>query len=72
MGDAVVTSGYSSIFPENILIGTIEDFELNQGEGFYVIRVKLSIDFKNLTHVEVVEKIDREEINELEKLTEND
>lgn len=72
VGDAVVTSGYSSIFPENILIGTIEDFELNQGEGFYVIRVKLSIDFKNLTHVEVVEKIDREEINELEKLTEND
>ncbi len=72
VGDAVVTSGYSALFPEGILIGTIEDFELNEGEGFFVIRVKLSIDFKNLTYIETVEKITRNEQQELEKLTSDD
>ena len=72
VGDAVVTSGYSALFPEGILIGTIEDFELNKGEGFYVIRVKLSIDFKNLTYIETVEKITRNEQQVLEKLTYDD
>jgi rod shape-determining protein MreC len=72
VGDAVVTSGYSALFPEGILIGTIEDFELNEGEGFYIIRVKLSIDFKNLTYIETVEKITRDEQKELEKLTNDD
>ncbi len=72
VGDAVVTSGYSALFPEGILIGTIEDFELNEGEGFFVIRVKLSIDFKNLTYIETVEKITRDEQQELENLTSDD
>lgn len=72
VGDAVVTSGYSALFPEGILIGTIDDFELNEGEGFYVIRVKLSIDFKSLTYIETVERITRAEQQELEKLTSND
>jgi len=72
VGDAVVTSGYSAIFPEEILIGTIEDFNLNKGEGFYMIKVKLSIDFKNITYVEVVEKINGDEQHSLEKLTNHD
>lgn len=72
VGDAVVTSGYSTLFPEGILIGTIEDIDINEGEGFYIIRVKLSIDFKNLTYIETVEKVTREEQQELEKLTNDD
>ncbi len=71
-GDAIVTSGYSTIFPEGILIGTIEDYQLHQGEGFYEIRVKLSVDFKNLTYVEVVEKTSGEEQKQLENLMQND
>ncbi|MCA1746043.1 MAG: rod shape-determining protein MreC [Bacteroidales bacterium] len=72
IGDAVVTSGYSALFPEGILIGTIEDFKLNEGEGFYIINVRLSIDFKNLTYIETVEKKTRNEQQELEKLTNDD
>jgi rod shape-determining protein MreC len=66
-GEAIVTSGYSAIFPENILIGTIESFELGKGEGFYTIKVKLSVDFKNLTYVENVEKTTAQEQHILEK-----
>lgn len=72
VGDAIVTSGYSAIFPEGILIGTIENFELKKGEGFYEIDVKLSVDFNNLMYVESIEKLMREEQIELEKTTEND
>ncbi len=72
VGDAVVTSGYSAIFPEGILIGTIENFELKKGEGFYEIDVKLSVDFNNLTYVESIEKSMREEQIHLEKTTAND
>jgi rod shape-determining protein MreC len=55
IGDTVVTSGYSSVFPEGILVGTINDFSEPDGENYYSIQVKLSVDFKNLSHVEVVE-----------------
>lgn len=72
IGDAVVTSGFSSIFPENILIGTIEDFELNRGKGFYDITVRLSVDFSNLTYVETIDNHRKQERINLENKTKND
>lgn len=72
IGDAVVTSGYSTIFPDGILVGTIEDFQLGEGEGFYRIKVKLSVDFKSLAYVEVAEKITGEEQLNLEKQSQDD
>ncbi len=66
VGDTVVTSGYSAIFPEGVLIGTVEDFSVTGG-SFLEIRVKLSIDFRNVSHVEVVSNLRRDEQLELEK-----
>ncbi|MBP8850383.1 MAG: rod shape-determining protein MreC [Breznakibacter sp.] len=72
LGDQVVTSGYSVIFPEGIPVGTIEELELGEGESFYEIKVLLSVDFKKLTYVEVVEnKLKLEQLT-LEQKTEND
>jgi len=72
LGEAVVSSGFSVIFPEGVLLGTVESYELNEGEGFFTIKVKLSVDFKNLTHVEVVEKVTANEVLQLERLMENE
>ncbi len=72
VGDAVVTSGFSSIFPEDILIGTIDEVVLDEGKGFYDIKVLLSADFKKLHYVEVIEKYFGPEQRELENLSEND
>lgn len=72
IGEAVVTSGYSAIFPEGVLIGVIESYEIEKSEGFYIIKVKLSVDFKNITYVETVEKITSKEQRELEKTGAND
>jgi len=71
-GDTIVTSGYSSIFPEGIMIGTIESFEQPSGENYYDIKVKLSTNFKALSYVEVIQNLDRKEIDELEKITTDD
>lgn len=69
-GDTIVTSPYSRTFPENILIGTVESFEIEAGKPFYTVKINLSTDFKKLTHVYVVSNIYREEQEALEELTE--
>lgn len=59
-GDTVVTSGFSSIYPEGLVIGTISRFEEKSG-SFYKIDIELSVDFKRLYHVYVVENMLRDE-----------
>ncbi len=54
IGDTVVTSGYNAIFPEDIMIGTIEEIELNDAAPFYELKVRLSQDFRRLSYVAVV------------------
>lgn len=72
VGDLVVTSGYSSIFPGDILIGNVHEVKLKEGESFYHIKVKLSVDFKKLTYVEVIGHTLKKEQVKLEKETEDD
>ncbi|MBD2769614.1 rod shape-determining protein MreC [Hymenobacter sp. BT664] len=53
-GDTVVTSGYNAVFPEGIFIGTIDSFVKESDKNFWTVRVRLSVNFTNLTHVYVV------------------
>ena len=64
-GDTILTSGFSSIFPEGINVGTIESFSLEKG-NFYDIRVKLFTDFQRLYHVNVIRNSRQEEQLNLE------
>jgi rod shape-determining protein MreC len=66
-GDTVETTGYSAIFPEGIMIGTVSDFK-KSGSDFYKITVKLLSDFKKLHFVEVIGNMKKTEQHELEKL----
>ncbi len=65
IGDTIITSGHSAIFPEGILIGTVESFTPSEGI-FHDITVELSTDFKNLSNVMVVKNLFREEQVQLE------
>ena len=67
-GDTILTSGFSSIFPEGIDVGTIESFSLEKG-NFYDIRVKLFTDFQRLYHVNVIRNSRQEEQLNLENQT---
>ncbi len=67
-GDTVVTTGYSSSFPEGLIIGTISDFSIGSGSNFYKIEVMLAADFKHLVIVGLVENKQMNEIKQLESL----
>jgi len=60
VGDEIVTSGHSAIFPEGIIVGRVIDFR--EGDGnFYDITVELSTDFANLYYVNVIINLQQEE-----------
>jgi len=65
----VVTSGFSSIYPEGEPVGTVMGVKLNPAGSFYEIRVRLSEDFKRLTRVYVIRDFSRQEIETLEEQT---
>ena len=66
IGDTVVTSGYSNIFPDGIMIGVIKKFDVESGTNFYNIKVELSTNFKTVKFVEVVQNTKRAELIKLE------
>jgi len=66
VGDSIVTSGYSALFPNNILIGYVAAIEQEAGSVFFDITVKLAVDFKNLHSVFIVKNLFKEEQQELE------
>ncbi len=56
-GDTVVTSGYNAVYPDGITIGIIDDFELQDNQSFYEIKVELASELDKLNFVYVVENI---------------
>ncbi|MFT2007203.1 rod shape-determining protein MreC [Pontibacter sp. 13R65] len=66
IGDTIVTSGFATVFPEGIMIGTISNVEQEPDRSFYTIKVQLSVDFAQLSYVYVVESPQREERETLE------
>lgn len=66
-GDTVVTSGFSSIFPGDLPVGTVERIEDSADGMFYTVRVKLFVDFSRLTSVFIVGNDDYEEQSQLEQ-----
>lgn len=67
VGDSIVTSGYSGIFPEGILIGTIATMEKTKEAPFYELKVKLAQDFRKLSYVAVVKSNLLHELDSLEQ-----
>lgn len=67
IGDKVVTSGFSTIFPAGIDIGIVSNFELGDGSNFYDVDIKLANDLSRLDYVYVVRNLLKEEQLELEE-----
>ncbi|WP_289758337.1 rod shape-determining protein MreC [uncultured Duncaniella sp.] len=66
-GDTVVTSGYSSVFPEGVPVGTILSGSRDREDNFYTLRIKLFTDFSTLSTVRVIRDNMKEELAEVEK-----
>lgn len=65
-GDTIITSGYSNIFPPNIVIGTVEHSGLKPGDGGRSISVKLINDLSSLTYAYVVKDRMAKDLEKLE------
>ncbi|UTW64234.1 rod shape-determining protein MreC [bacterium SCSIO 12741] len=72
VGDSVVTHGGNSLFPANIIIGTVRSFDPQEGTDFYDIDVDLTLDFRKLSHVYVIRNRLKIEQQELEQQTEEE
>ena len=70
IGDTIITSGRSTIFPKGIPIGAITSFQLDETENYYQIEVKLFNDMTNIGHVHVIRNLDKQEIDQLNSLNE--
>ena len=64
-GDTISTGGRSLVFPEDVPIGIVEDFNLDENVGYYRISVRLFNDMTNLEHVYVIENTRKEEAIQL-------
>lgn len=61
IGDIIVTSGYSSIFPPGIVVGQVLHV-YNSADGLsYRVQIKLSTDFSNLRDVCIIDNTELEE-----------
>jgi rod shape-determining protein MreC len=68
-GDSVVTSGYSTFFPDGMMIGWVESVSSKNPDGFHNIKVRLSTDFNKLDYLYLLQFEDQNEIDSL--LTKN-
>lgn len=70
-GDSIVTSQYSSRFPEGILVGTVAEIVDDKSSNFYTLKLKTATDFYNLEHVTVIENLQKDELKKLEENIKN-
>ncbi|AWA29609.1 rod shape-determining protein MreC [Flavobacterium magnum] len=68
-GDTIVTNSDSTIFPENIGIGTIYKIYTDDETNYYTLDVKLFNDMTNLGHVYIIDMKDKKEIQTLQSQT---
>lgn len=72
VGDTIVTSSFSTIFPEGIMIGKIQKLDPKTGVNFQDVDVDLSTKFGSLTHVYLIDNVLKSEQKKLEEAQKND
>ncbi len=66
-GDTIVTSGYSAVFPEGIIVGTVEGLARGMSDSFVSLRVRLTTNFSQLSNVRVITNSMKEQIDALRR-----
>ncbi|MCW5906600.1 MAG: rod shape-determining protein MreC [Chitinophagales bacterium] len=68
VGDTVVTSGYSQLFPRNVMVGVVNKVKSYPEKTFLEIGVTLTTDFGNLGYVYVTKNLRKRELVQLDSL----
>lgn len=69
LGDTVVTSGYSTVFPAGVMVGTVDDMSDSNDGLSYLLKIKLATDFGKLGNVRVISRSGQGEKRELENMS---
>jgi rod shape-determining protein MreC len=69
VNDEIITSNYSTIYPEGIPVGKISGHYLEEGENFHSVHVKLNTDFGTLKSVYIIRNLLKNEQENLENQT---
>ena len=69
LGDTVVTSGYSTVFPAGIMVGTVDDMSDSHDGLSYLLKIKLATDFGKVSNVRVIARNGQGEQRELENMS---
>ncbi len=72
LGDTITTSGNSSIFPDNIMVGIIKKFDLKNGASFYDIKLQFAVNYNKIRFVYIVDNRLKNELQELKMNSEDD
>jgi len=62
-----VTSGFSAIFPEGIMVGTVDEYDVGDDVNFLKLKIRLSTKFDALSNVRVIRYKHREEVKKVEE-----
>ncbi|HNQ82070.1 MAG TPA: rod shape-determining protein MreC [Bacteroidales bacterium] len=71
-GDTILTSGNSRIFPEGLMIGTVEYVDDEMENMFKKGKVRFTVDYNKISYVYVVDNPTRGELNRLQTKTPNE
>lgn len=66
LGDTIVTSGHSAVFPAGIPIGTVDDMTDSHDGLSYLLKVRLFTDFARLNNVQIISSANGTEQTALE------
>jgi rod shape-determining protein MreC len=64
-GDTVVTSGLTSVFPEGIVVGTIDESHIEASDDYHTATIALSTDYSTLKYVQVLINKNRKDIESI-------
>jgi rod shape-determining protein MreC len=72
VGDSVLTSGHSVVYPKDLLIGTVIEKYDNPNNTFLTIKIRLATDFRNLYNVYLVSNLYKPELDALKSNFKNE
>ena len=64
-GDTIVTSSHSNIFPEDLMVGTVEEFYPTAVDALNKAKIRYATDFSTLRHVYVINDLHKPELDSL-------
>ena len=64
-GDTILTSSHSYIFPEDLMVGTVEEFYPTAVDALNRAKIRFATDFATLRHVYVIKDLHKPELDSL-------